>query len=136
MTQTTNETDVFAGLRTIVDNTDAGKVFGPPIQQDGTILLPVARVGSGGGGGAGTGPADAGQQTGGTGGGFGMSAKPLGVYVLRDGKAKWLPAVDVNKIILGGQLLAAVGMLLAATVLRARIQPRRRRPGTKMVISR
>jgi uncharacterized spore protein YtfJ len=136
MTQTTNETDVFAGLRTIVDNADAGKVFGPPIQQDGTILLPVARVGGAGGGGAGTGPADVGQQAGGTGGGFGMSAKPLGVYVLRDGKAKWLPAVDVNKIIVGGQLLAAVGMLIAATVLRARIQPRRRRSGTKMVISR
>ena len=136
MTQTTNETDVFAGLRTIVDNADAGKVFGPPIQQDGTILLPVARVGGAGGGGAGTGPADAGQQAGGTGGGFGVSAKPLGVYVLRDGKAKWLPAVDVNKIIVGGQLLAAVGMLLAATVLRARIQPQRRRRGTKMMISR
>ena len=135
MTQVTKETDVFAGLRTIVDNAAAGKVFGAPIQQDGSILLPVAKVSSGGGGGAGTGPVDAGQPAG-TGGGFGMSAKPLGVYVLRDGKTRWLPAVDVNKIILGGQLVAAAGLLLAAAVLRARIRPRRRSRGTKMVISR
>lgn len=136
MTQAANETDVLGGLRTIVENADAGKVFGPPIQQDGTILLPVARVGGAGGGGAGTGPADADQQVGGTGGGFGLSAKPLGVYVLRDGKVRWLPAVDVNKIIMGAQLVAMAGMLLAAAVMRARIQPPRRRRGTKMMISR
>ena len=134
MTQPTHETGISAGLRTILDNADAGKAFGPPIQQDGTILLPVARVGSRGG--AGGGPSAVGRQTRGTGGGFGVSAKPLGVYVLRDGKARWLPAVDVNKIIVGGQLLAAVGMLIGATVLRARAQPRRRRQPRKIVINR
>jgi uncharacterized spore protein YtfJ len=128
MTQTSHDTDVFAGLREIVNSADAGKVFAAPITQDGTIVLPVAKIGGGGGGGAGTGPAD----EGGTGGGFGISAKPLGVYVLRDGKVKWLPAVDINKIVLGGQVVAVAALLLARALLRARSEPRRRRPGAKL----
>jgi uncharacterized spore protein YtfJ len=124
MTQTSHDPDVFAGLREIVDNADARKVFGTPISQDGTIVLPVAKVGGGGGGG---GSADDGQHTKGTGGGFGISAKPLGVYVLRNGSVKWMPAVDVNKIIVGGQLVAVAGMLLARTLMRTRSEARKRR---------
>jgi uncharacterized spore protein YtfJ len=129
MTQTSQDSDVYAGLRKIVDNADAGKVFGTPISQDGTIVLPVAKVGGGGGG---SGPADDGRHTGGSGGGFGMSAKPLGVYVLRDGTVKWLPAVDVNKIIVGGQLVAVAAMLLARALLRSRSATRGRRPAAKI----
>jgi uncharacterized spore protein YtfJ len=132
MTQTSNDTDVVAGLREIVDHADAGKVFGAPITQDGTIVLPVARIGGGGGGGSGTGPADEGGNAGGTGGGFGITAKPLGVYVLREGKVRWIPAVDVNKVVLGGQLVAVAGMLLARALLRARPARRDRRPGRKL----
>jgi uncharacterized spore protein YtfJ len=128
MTQTSHDTDVFARLRDIVDNADAGKVFGTPITQGGTIVLPVAKVGGGGGGGSGTGPAADGAP-GGAGGGFGLSATTLGVYAVRDGKVKWLPAVDVNKIVLGGQLVAVAGLLLARALLRPRPVPPRRRPG-------
>jgi len=131
MTQTSNDTDVVAWLRQIVDQADAGKVFGAPITQDGTIVLPVATIGGGGGGG-GTGPVDEGGNAGGTGGGFGLTAKALGVYVLRDGKVKWVPAVDVNRIVLGGQLVAVAGMLLARALLRARSAPRDRRPGGRL----
>ncbi|MFB9364058.1 spore germination protein GerW family protein [Actinoplanes nipponensis] len=125
MTQTSHDTDVFAGLRELVGNADAGKAFGPPVSQAGTIVLPVARVGGGGGGGGGTGPAEQGQPTGGTGGGFGMTAKALGVYVLRDGRVKWMPAVDVNKIIMGGQVVAVAGLLLARAIVQARAGSRR-----------
>jgi uncharacterized spore protein YtfJ len=127
MTQASRDTDVFAGLRDIVDNADAGKVFAAPITQDGTIVLPVAKVGGGGGGGGGTGQADDGGSAKGTGGGFGMSARPLGVYVLRDGKVTWLPAVDVNKIVVGAQVVVVAGMLLARALLRPRPAPRGRR---------
>jgi uncharacterized spore protein YtfJ len=129
MTQRTPDADLIASLRQVMDVADAGKVFGTPITQNGTIVLPVARIGGGGGGGGGTGPADEGA---GTGGGFGVSAKPLGVYVLRDGKVRWLPAVDVNKVIIGGQLVAVAGMLLARALLRARATPRRRRTGGRL----
>jgi len=136
MTETSHNTDVIVSLRKIVDNADAGKVFAAPISEGGTTVLPVAKIGGGGGGGGGTGLADEGGSAGGTGGGFGLSAKPLGVYVLRDGKVKWLPAVDVNKIVLGGQLVAVAGMLLARSVLRARSARRRCPPGAEPALLR
>ena len=132
MTQTTHDPDVFAGLREIVGRADADRAFGTPVTQDGTIVLPVAKVGGGGGGaGGGAAPGDDKQSTG-TGGGFGMSAKALGVYVLRDGKVKWLPAVDVNKIVLGGQLVAVTALLVVRAVLQSRTTSRRRRTAGKL----
>ena len=85
------------------------------IDQDGVTVLPVAKVG--GGGGTGSGPENAG---GGTGGGLGLSAKPLGVYVIKDGKVSWRPAVDVNKIVLGGQLVMATALLVVRAIIKAR----------------
>lgn len=131
MTQTTHDTDVFAGLREIVGQADAGRAFGTPVTQDGTIVLPVAKVGGGGGGGGGSAPGDDKQSTG-TGGGFGMTAKALGVYVLRDGQVKWLPAVDVNKIVLGGQLVAVTALLVVRAVLQSRTTSRKRRTAIKL----
>jgi uncharacterized spore protein YtfJ len=124
MTQTTSDSDVLQGLRDIVDNADAGRVFGTPVLQDGMIVLPVAKIGTGGGGGSGTGPDVDGRPTGGTGGGFGVSARALGVYILRDGKVGWRPAIDVNKIILGGQLVVITALLVARSVLNARADKR------------
>ena len=47
---------------------------------------------------------------GGDGGGFGVLARPVGVYVLTDGRVEWQPAVDVNRIVtvavLGGVAIA------------------------------
>ena len=80
------------------DAMTARRVFGDPIQVNDVTVLPVAVVGGGGGGGAKT--ADQG------GVGFGVSARPAGVYVIRGGNAVWRPAVDVNRVILGGQLVA------------------------------
>jgi uncharacterized spore protein YtfJ len=132
MTQTTHDTDVLGSLREVVGQADASKVFGTPVTQDGTVVLPVAKVGGGGGGGGGTGPADDGRPTGGTGGGFGMSAKALGVYVLRDGKVTWQPAVDVNRIVLGGQLVAVAGLLVLRAVLQSRTAARKRRAPVRL----
>jgi uncharacterized spore protein YtfJ len=62
----------------------ADRCFGPPIERDGTTFVPVAVVIAGGG---------AGERGGEDGGGFGFWAHPLGVYVLRDGRARFRPAV-------------------------------------------
>ncbi|MGZ3461234.1 MAG: spore germination protein GerW family protein, partial [Archangium sp.] len=88
------------------------RVFGEPIQQGEVTLVPAAWVSGGGGGGAGegTGPGGAEAAGKGYGSGFGLRARPAGAFVLRKDKVRWMPAVDVNRIILGAQMLA--GLLL------------------------
>jgi Na+/glutamate symporter len=43
--------------------------------------------------------------------GFGLGARPAGVYVIKNGEARWRPAVNVNLIVAGGQLVAIAGLL-------------------------
>jgi len=108
-----SDSAVLETLREVVDN--AGKVFGPPLTQDGLTVLPVAKISSGGGGGGGTDR----QENSGAGAGIGVAAKPLGVFVVRDGKVRWQPALDVNRIILGGQIVAVVALLVARAFVKA-----------------
>lgn len=70
------------------------RVFGDPVQQDGLTVLPAADVTGGGGGGGGH--DEDGQE--GMGGGFGLRARPAGVYVIEGGRVRWQPAVDVNRL--------------------------------------
>jgi uncharacterized spore protein YtfJ len=112
-----SDSAVLETLRDVVDN--AGKVFGSPLTQDGMTVLPVAKISSGGGGGGGGAPMPDGQETGGAGAGVGVSAKPLGVFVVRDGAVKWRPALDVNRIILGGQIVAVVALLVARALVKS-----------------
>jgi uncharacterized spore protein YtfJ len=113
----TTDAGVLGTLSDAIGQAAADRVFGKPIQQDGVVLLPVAKVSGGGGGGSGSGPAEAGAEAGGSGGGFGLTASPAGVFVLRDGQVTWKPALDVNRIILGGQLVAVVALLVARAVI-------------------
>ncbi|MFI5496768.1 spore germination protein GerW family protein [Actinoplanes sp. NPDC051859] len=117
---TANDAPMLDSLREVLDNATVGKVFGSPIHHDGVLVLPVAKIGSGGGGGSGTGPAPEGQEAGGTGGGFGVSAKPLGVFVVKNGQVSWQPALDLNRIILGAQVVAVTGLFVLRMLLRAR----------------
>ena len=119
-TTTANGADALETVREVIGNATAGRVFGTPIVQDGLTVLPVAKISGGGGGGNGNGPLSEGHETGGTGGGLGLSAKPLGVFVIADGKVSWRPAIDVNKIILGGQIVAATALLVVRAFLAAR----------------
>jgi uncharacterized spore protein YtfJ len=92
------------------------RVYGAAYERDGVTVIPAAAVGGGAGGGSGEGPQEG--QSGG-GGGFGLAARPVGAYVISDGKVRWEPAVDVNRI--ATQALAAaaaVGALLALGRLR------------------
>jgi uncharacterized spore protein YtfJ len=126
MTTTAKDPPILDTLREMVDNATVGRAFGSPIHHDGMVVLPVAKVGGGGGGGSGTGPAPDGQENGGTGGGFGVSAKPLGVFVLKKGKVTWRPAIDVNRVVLGGQIVAVTALLVLRALIKAGVvHPRR-----------
>jgi uncharacterized spore protein YtfJ len=95
------------------------RVFGEPYERDGVTVIPAASIRGGAGGGRGEGPTPDGGGTGsGSGGGFGLTAKPAGVYVIEGTKVRWQPAVDVNRIILGGQIVAIVMLLVVRGVLR------------------
>ena len=85
-------------------------VFGEPIEKGDVTVIPAARVIGGIGGGDGT--DHDGQH--GEGGGFGIRAYPAGVYVIRNGKVRWLPAVDPNRIVLAtGAVTVATAVVLA-----------------------
>ncbi|HEY7477087.1 MAG TPA: spore germination protein GerW family protein [Actinomycetota bacterium] len=106
--------------RTIEQAKDAmtvKRVFGDPYEKNGVTVIPAARVQGGAGGGGGEGPEGAG---GGTGSGFGVNAKPAGAFVIRGDDVQWRPAVDVNRVILGGQLIAIAALLLARAVVASR----------------
>ena len=133
MTDIDVSTDVLGTLKDVVGQATAGRIFGTPIQRDGVLVLPVARISSGGGGGSGSGPAEEARDATGGGGGFGLTARPAGVFVLRNGHVSWRPAVDINRIVLGGQVVAIVAFLVARSVLvahrRAGRDPEKRRHG-------
>ncbi|MFL6251190.1 MAG: hypothetical protein ACJ75N_11800 [Actinomycetes bacterium] len=54
-----------------------------------------------------------------------MTARPVGAYVLREGELSWRPAVDVNRIILGGQAVVIVALLTIRAIIKARAKAKR-----------
>jgi uncharacterized spore protein YtfJ len=93
----------------------ADRVFAEPVQRNGVTVIPAARVSGGGGGGGDE------SEDGGSGAGFGLSARPAGALVIgEDGSVAWRPMVDVNKVILGGQVVAMVGILSLWLIARSR----------------
>lgn len=114
---TTDLSSVLSRLDAVKDTMNVQRAFGEPYQIDGVTVIPVAKVGGGGGGGGGEGN-QPNQPASGTGAGmgFGVGVKPLGVYVVKDGRVTWQPALDVMRLVLGGQLV----MLGALLVLRRR----------------
>ena len=75
------------------DALGARRVYGDPVVQNGVTVIPVASVRGGGGGGSG----EREGQTGG-GGGFGLEARAVGAYVIRDDRVRFEPVVDVTRI--------------------------------------
>ena len=81
------------------------RVFGEPIEHEGVVVVPVAKVAGGGGGG--------GDSENNGGGGFGLGARPVGVYVIKDGQVSWRPAIDPIRV-------AVVAVLALAFLSRRR----------------
>ncbi|HLS24415.1 MAG TPA: spore germination protein GerW family protein [Beutenbergiaceae bacterium] len=114
------------------DTMKVSRAFGEAYQADGATIIPVAKVmgGSGmgyGSGGGGDRHGDGGPHAEGSGGGggYGTRVKPLGVYSVRDGKVTWQPAIDVNRAIIGGQVVMAVFIVAFACLRRVRHKARR-----------
>jgi hypothetical protein len=42
------------------------------------------------------------------------------MFVIREGGATWQPALDMNRVILGGQLVAIVALLVLRSIFKRR----------------
>jgi uncharacterized spore protein YtfJ len=91
-----NVDEMLTGVR---DALTVKRVYGDPIERDGILIIPAARLRGGAGGG--------GDSENNAGGGFGITAKPVGAFVVRDGNVAFEPAVDVNRVI-GLSILAFI----------------------------
>jgi uncharacterized spore protein YtfJ len=91
------------------------RVFGEPF--DGVTFVPVAKVQGGAGGGDGEAPQGQGK---GSGSGLGINARPIGAFMIRGQEVTFPPAVDVNRLILGGQIVVIVALLTVRAILKAR----------------
>jgi uncharacterized spore protein YtfJ len=99
-------------MQRTIDGMQPRQVYAEPIERDGTVFLPAAKVRGGGGAG--------GDVEGNGGGGFGLTAKPAGMFVIRNGDAEWRPALDLNRVIIGGQIVAIVALLVLRSILKRR----------------
>jgi uncharacterized spore protein YtfJ len=113
--------DVIAQAR---DAITVKRVFGEPYEKDGVTVIPAAKVQGGAGGGGGEDPEG---QAKGSGSGFGVSARPVGAFVIRGGEMTWRPALDLNRVILGGQVVAVVLLLTIRSILKRRAKARGKR---------
>ncbi len=92
-------------LDSIVPDLAAAQVYGQPYETvDGVTIVPVARVR----GKAKPGTDDAGLR---------INANPVGVFVIKDGEASWVPAVDSTRIALMGALTGLVSATLATLAM-------------------
>jgi uncharacterized spore protein YtfJ len=104
-----NVDEMMQGVR---DAITVKRVYGEPIERNGTTVIPAARLRGGGGGGS--------DKESNGGGGFGITARPVGAYVVHNGEVHWEPAVDVSRIVVGGQIVAALALLVLFMLLRGR----------------
>jgi uncharacterized spore protein YtfJ len=98
-------TEVFDTAR---DALTVRRVYAEPYERDGLTVIAAAALTGGAGGGSGTDPK--GQS--GEGAGFGVNARPVGAFVIKDGHLTWRPAIDLSRII------TMVGIITLAYLLR------------------
>lgn len=117
MTGADEQASQSPGIWTAVrDALTSRAVIGDPIVTDDVILVPVTRT------------SGATCQCGGCGKGSGGSglmtrSRPIGAFVVNDGKVSWHPAFDFTRMILGGQVvglaaIVAIGAWLGTRGLR------------------
>jgi uncharacterized spore protein YtfJ len=104
--------DIEAILLGAQDSMAAKRVYGEPVERDGVTVIPAASVGGGGGGG--------GDNENNGGGGFGIKARPVGAYVITGEQVEWKPAVDVQRLMVGWQVVAGLAVLAAWSLARRR----------------
>jgi uncharacterized spore protein YtfJ len=99
------------------------RVFGEPYERNGVTVIPVAKIQGGAGGGGGEGPEAMGGKGGGS--GFALMTRPAGVFVIQGDDVSFRPAVDVNRVVLGAQIVAIVGLVVLRSIWKAREKTRR-----------
>jgi hypothetical protein len=91
-------------LDSIVPDPAAAHVYGQPYETaDGVTVVPVARV---------RGRSNAGADT-----DLHLTARPVGVFVIKNGEATWVPAVDSTRIALMGELIGLVAATFATLAM-------------------
>ncbi|MDQ2853296.1 MAG: sporulation protein [Chloroflexota bacterium] len=108
-----NVDEMLTGAR---DAMTVKRVYGDPIERDGILVIPAAKVTGGGGGGA-----DA-ENNGG--GGFGLRATPAGAWIIRDGQVEWEPAVDATRIVTLGMVVAIIFLWTVRSIGKANARAR------------
>lgn len=111
----TSKDDLKDILGRIGKDVDADTVFGETRVVEGRAVIPVASVSYGGGGGAGRGGEETAGEGEGMGLGFGLQEKPLGVIEVTADEVRWVPVVDVAKVVMvcviGGVVAGVLGSL-------------------------
>src|SRR5262245_1992598 len=100
-------------LSHFADSFAAKRVYSEPYREGDTTIITAAAVRGGGGLGQ-----DNSQHGGG--GGLGVSARPVGAYVSRNGRVVWKPAFDLSRIVLRGQIVLITALVMAGIVLKSR----------------
>jgi uncharacterized spore protein YtfJ len=88
--------------------TSARRIYGKPYEKDGVTIIPAAKISGGYGGGGGNAP----DSSEGSGFGVGMHGRPVGAFVIANGKVRWKPALDMTSVVLRAQTLTLAGVLL------------------------
>jgi len=104
-----NVDEMLTGAR---DALTVKRVYGDPIERDGVLVIPAAKVAGGGGGG--------GDSENNAGGGFGVSAKPAGAWIIRNGEVEWEPAIDATRIATMGMFVAIIFLLTVRSIAKGR----------------
>lgn len=85
--------DIPESLDLVPTNGTRGRVYGEPYRTaDGGTVITVARVRAG-------------------------TATPIGVYVVHDGRARWVPAIDSNRIALIGVITGLISATIACLAM-------------------
>jgi uncharacterized spore protein YtfJ len=106
-----NIDELMTGAR---DALTVKRVYGEPFEKDGITFIPAAAVFGGGGGGGGE---EDGRS--GSGGGFGVRARPVGAYRIKGDEVQWIPAADTTRVIIFGQVIALVALLVLRSIRRS-----------------
>ena len=110
-------TKVDEVLREARDTLTVRRVYGEPYEADGVTVIPAASVRGGGGAGEGE---TSDTTPGGSGGGFGVAARPVGAYQVKDGAVTWVPAADTTRVLIFAQVVAIVALVVLRSILRGR----------------
>ena len=104
-------------LRSLGDHLQVGasarNVYGDPVSVGGRTVIPITRVSYGFGAGGGTGESEeAGSGRGGSDGGAGLSARPVGALEITEAGTRFIPFVDPARL----GIALTVGFLICFTI--------------------